>query len=50
MWPSFLFFGNGYFEGRESPWENNTGGGVRFLTMKEDIRTLKAYLDKAAQK
>ena|SRR5579883_218425 len=32
----------------EVVWANETGGGVRFLTMKEsDMKTLKAYLDKA---
>lgn len=33
----------------EVVWANETGGGVRFLTMKEeDMKTLKAYLDKAS--
>lgn len=33
----------------EVVWANETGGGVRFLTMREeDMKTLKAYLDKAS--
>jgi len=35
----------------EVVWANETGGGVRFLKMKEeDMKTLKAYLDKASQR